>query len=569
MGLRVWLVTALCFGVVLGSGTPAQAEKRVALVIGNSAYPLWPLNNPVNDARAMAAKLKEIGFEVILRENATKAQMEDAIGSFGEKLTEGDTGLMFYAGHGMQVAGRNYLIPVDAKIASEQRVKLETVDAEVVLDQMAAAKARVSLVILDACRNNPFERRWRGGSAGLATMNAPRGTLIAYATAPGQVAADGEGKNGLYTGELLKVLGEPGLPVEEVFKRVRIAVAKASNEAQMPWEASSLTGAMYFVPQTATNQPPPSGGADKEALFWQSIQGSRNAADFEDYITQFPNGTFAGLARRRLEDMKGGKSTQTAVLPPPTAEDDSETSETVFRDCPNCPEMIVIPAGRFMMGSPESEPGRDPNEGPQHIVNIGYSFAVGKYEVTQDEYKAVMGSNPSEFKGSRNPVEHVSWDDTKKFIRKLNAKTGKSYRLLTEAEWEYVARAGTTSPYWWGDSASHEYANYGQDECCEGLASGKDRWVNTAPVGQFPANGLGVHDMHGNVWEWVEDCGTGNYHGAPTDGLAWIIEGCRVRVLRGGSWYYDPRNLRSARRSWDLPDHPSGGIGFRLARTLP
>ena len=183
-------------------------------MISNGAYTEAPLKNPANDARAIAATLRRQGFEVLLKENATKAQMNETVADFGEKLNEGDTALFFFAGHGMQVQGRNYLIPVDARITSKQRVRLETLDVDAVLDQMAAARARVSLVILDACRNNPFERRFRSVGGGLAQINAPEGTMIAYATAPGKVAADGEGANGLYTQELLRALGQPGLKVE-------------------------------------------------------------------------------------------------------------------------------------------------------------------------------------------------------------------------------------------------------------------------------------------------------------------------------------------------------------------
>ena len=264
--LTMRAAAVLLAAVVFASSAYAGTGRRVALVIGNSAYPSSPLSNPANDARAIAAKLKELGFDVILRENASKTTMEDAIGRFGEKLSPDSTGLMFYAGHGMQVGGHNYLLPVDAKISTEQRVKLEAIDAEVVLDQMAAAHARVSLLILDACRNNPFERRWRGGSAGLAQMNAPEGTMIGYATAPGKVASDGEDSNGLYTENLLKVIGTPGLAVEEIFKRVRVAVSRASNGDQVPWESSSLTGDFYFVA-------PPAGGAP-EAMRTQPVKAA-------------------------------------------------------------------------------------------------------------------------------------------------------------------------------------------------------------------------------------------------------------------------------------------------------
>ena len=226
----------------------AAAERRVALVIGNGAYVSAPLSNPVNDAKAMARSLNALGFEVIERENVTKSQMEDAVGLFGERLSEDAVGLVYYSGHGIQVAGKNYLIPIDAEIPSEQMVPLRTLDVDLVLTQMTAAHTRVNLLILDACRNNPFERRFRTTAGnGLAQMTAPVGTLVAYATAPGKTASDGSGVNGLYTQELLKAMKEPGLPIEEVFKRVRTAVRRESQDSQTPWEASSLEGSFYFV----------------------------------------------------------------------------------------------------------------------------------------------------------------------------------------------------------------------------------------------------------------------------------------------------------------------------------
>ncbi|CAK0750683.1 conserved hypothetical protein [uncultured Gammaproteobacteria bacterium] len=236
----------------------ATSEDRVALVIGNAAYPAAPLQNPVNDARDMAEKLRAVGFDVIVRENATKSGMESAIAEFGDRLHDGSVALVFYSGHGLQVGGRNFLVPIDAKIQSEQQVRLQTIDADILLDQLAAAHTRVNLVVLDACRNNPFERA-RGAGGGLAQMNAPEGTLIAYATAPGKVASDGSGRNGLYTTHLLKAIGEPGLAIEQVFKKVRSEVSRDSNGNQTPWEASSLIGDFYFRPGTTV------GGSDSSA----------------------------------------------------------------------------------------------------------------------------------------------------------------------------------------------------------------------------------------------------------------------------------------------------------------
>jgi uncharacterized caspase-like protein len=293
------LLAVAVIGATSASVDAATGERRVALLVGNSRYTDAPLKNPANDARAMSATLRERGFDVILRVDATKQQMESAIIEFGEKLTEGATGLFFFAGHGMQVQGRNYIIPTDAKLTSEQRIKLETIDIDAVLDQMQGARSKVNVVILDACRNNPFERRFRSASGGLAQINAPEGTLIAYATAPGRVAADGEGDNGLYTNELLKALRTPGLKVEDVFKQVRINVARASNGAQTPWEASSLVGDFYFIPPAPVAAAiAPSNAAELE--FWNSIRTANSAAEYKAYLNQYPRGQFVTLAQTRI-----------------------------------------------------------------------------------------------------------------------------------------------------------------------------------------------------------------------------------------------------------------------------
>ena len=304
---RLGLASAVgLWTLVVASSAGAQApreEPRLALLIGNSAYRESPLRNPVNDVRAMARRLQELGFTVIAHENATKRTMEAAIVEFGRRLAEGGVGAFYYAGHGLQVRGRNYLVPVDAEIEDEASTRVAAVDVELLLEQMAEAKNRVNIVILDACRNNPFERRMRGASRGLAAVDAARGTLVAYATAPGSVAADGDGKNGLYTEELLEALREPGLKVEEVFKRVRINVARRSKGAQTPWESSSLTGDLVVnvtVNVTTAAVSAPTAAPDREGLFWMSIKDSTDPAAFEAYLKQYPEGTFAPLARQRL-----------------------------------------------------------------------------------------------------------------------------------------------------------------------------------------------------------------------------------------------------------------------------
>jgi len=287
----------------------AQTETRVALVIGNGAYQHTdPLRNPVNDARAMAKALREAGFEVIARENLTRRAFVEALHEFSGKVPPGGVGLFYYAGHGIQVRGVNHLVPVDATLANERDVKYETVDLNDVLNGLDEARARLSLVILDACRDNPFGRRFRSTSRGLAQTDAPRGTVIAYATAPGDTASDGDGVNGLYTTELLKAMAEPGLKLEEVFKRTIDGVARASGNKQTPWVSSSFRGDFFFntaaAPPPAAAMPAPPGVDAVEQTAWTTIANSTNPAMFELFLQRFPNGAYADFARARLEELK-------------------------------------------------------------------------------------------------------------------------------------------------------------------------------------------------------------------------------------------------------------------------
>jgi len=246
-----WFIGFLLLpGVSHSQSFPQNTEKRVALVIGNADYLHGPLTNPVNDARSMYRALRNVGFEVILKENVSnKDEMKKVIRDFGWELRKGGVGLFYYAGHGMQVDGFNFLVPVNAVINSESEVEYECVDAGFVLAQMEAAQNRLNIVILDACRNNPFARSFRSTQQGLVSMNAPTGTLIAYATAPGKVASDGTGFNGLYTEALLNQIKQPDLKIEETFKNVRAEVLQKSGGNQTPWESSSLVGDFYFKPE--------------------------------------------------------------------------------------------------------------------------------------------------------------------------------------------------------------------------------------------------------------------------------------------------------------------------------
>ncbi len=500
------------------------AEKRIALVIGNGAYKDAPLRNPVNDARAIARTLQGLGFQVIQKENAGLKEMQEAIRVFGDRLKGGGVGLFYYAGHGMQVKGRNYLIPVNTDIQREDEVTYNGVDANLVLEKMDSAKNRVNLVILDACRNNPFARSFRSASRGLVPMEAPVGTLVAFATAPGSVAADGSGANGLYTQHLLAAMNQPGLRIEDVFKRVRAGVRKASGNRQVPWENTSLEGDFFFKP---------------------------------------------GKAPAQLASLAPALETE----PTPGA---AATGET-WTDPTTGMEFVWIPKGCFQMGSPASESGRSSDE-PQHQACVeGYWLA--KYEVTNTQYRQFKPSHDSgnfrgnNLNGDTQPAVLVSWDDAVAYAEWLTAKTGKTFKLPTEAEWEYAARAGTQTARYWGDDDANlcRHANIADrtskvafsdfDQAYDGC---DDRYKVSSPVGRFAPNAHGLHDMLGNVSEWTSSPYDKAYAGGEKR-AAHAGEG-GPRVVRGGSWETDPWYMRSAYRNYRSPGVGFSDTGLRLAR---
>jgi formylglycine-generating enzyme required for sulfatase activity len=245
-----------------------------------------------------------------------------------------------------------------------------------------------------------------------------------------------------------------------------------------------------------------------------------------------------------------------------------------FRDCAECPELVVIPAGSFEMGSPSFEDGRSGNEGPQRTVRVSGALAVGKFEVTFSQWDACVSSggcsNRPDDRGwgrDARPVINVSWDEAQQYVRWLSGRTGKRYRLLTEAEWEYAARGRSVTPFSFGATISPDQANYDGNYTYGGGRRGVYR-QQTVPVGSFPANNFALHDMHGNVWEWVEDCYGDSYAGAPSDASVPVTGGtCSARVRRGGSWGSTPLDLRSAYRYRGSPGLRVDSIGFRVART--
>lgn len=307
-----------------------------------------------------------------------------------------------------------------------------------------------------------------------------------------------------------------------------------------------------------------------ELAAWQKIANSDNTTDYENFLKDDPNGYFSERAKQRLlflasvPDDDKSQGVDTSVSSSSRRYEPGET----FKDCDVCPEMVVVPAGSFMMGSPASEKGRYMGEEPQHRVTIANTFALAKHEVTFAEWDACVnaggcnGYRPYDqgWGHSQRPVINVTWQHAQSYVTWLSDTTGKDYRLPSEAEWEYATRAGTTTPYTFGKSITASSANFNRNV------------DKTTEVGSYPANPWGLYDMHGNVWEWVDDVWHYSYRGAPNDGSAWVNTGgvvtSDIRVMRGGSWLSSSRDLRSAKRVGVRVGNLGSDLGFRAARTL-
>ncbi|MDE1005595.1 MAG: SUMF1/EgtB/PvdO family nonheme iron enzyme [Paraburkholderia fungorum] len=591
-------------------------SAHVALVIGNGAYGHRsdPISgNAARDARAMRDRLHALGFEVILRTDATPQQMQQAIGEFRQRLREGGTGLFYFAGHGVQIGTETLLVPAGFDARSPVRLVREGIDLNVVLQAMGAPRANaLNLLILDTCLNNPFS-----ADASPDTVSLPANTLIAYATAPGGFAADGA-HHGMYTSALLHALSGPSstLSLARLLQRVATRVGKLTAGEQTPWFASSLAedmnlneplsrGASASLTSVMVEDAvvalhsrgilPKDSSEQYEITFWNSIKDSNYPGDYEAYLKAYPNGRFATLAHARIDRLRAAAAASAplaapaptpSVAPPvaqsppavrprppasaatqdhshvatPTAAPDAQAAAHAApvvaqksvthppgagesHDCAACPIMVALPAGAFSMGSNTD----DPSEKPVHRVTIGAPFAIGKYEVTVEQWNACVAANacpkltPESNTNRTAPARDISWDDAQQYVKWLSKTTGKPYRLPTEAEWEYADRGGTATAYWWGDQMRKGNAN-----CMDCGAP----WHKEGPetVGSFAPNPVGLYDMNGSVWEWVADCWHNSYQGAPSDGHAWDSPSCDMRVIRGGSWREGGNYMLSATR---------------------
>jgi uncharacterized caspase-like protein len=377
------------------------SEPRIALVIGNSDYPNAPLANPMNDARAIAQRLTELRFRVSRIENGTLEQMYEAIRAFGDQLRGGGVGLFYYAGHALQIRGRNFLLPARTVIEREDEILYRTVDTGLVLDKMESARNRVNVMILDACRNNPFGRELRNVMPGLAVVDAPYNTLIAFATAPGAVASDGSGSNGLYTRHLLQSLASPGLGLEDVFKRVRTAVRQESAGRQVPWENTSLEVDFYFDPLPSQTTAAGAGAPDPltlDLVFWDSIKGSSDPDDYRAYLDRYPQGQFAALARNRLRAGSAGAAVPATV---PAAAVAAIARPSLSVPVPGTPAAsaspVAVVASAAAVTSPSAPPvaaaasAASPALVPQRAL-LGHSAEVQAIALTRHGTQALTGA---------------------------------------------------------------------------------------------------------------------------------------------------------------------------------
>ncbi len=349
--VRVAFLAFATFAAMFWS-TQTLAETRVALIIGNSAYQKadMRLANPANDAKAMAEKLQSAGFITIVKYNAKRADFYHALNEFRDKIARDPhaVGLFYYAGHAVQADGINYLIPVDAEIEAQSDLEPNAFDAAKVLKSMTDAQNDMNIVILDACRNNPLPKT-RGMDRGLARIDAPNGTFIAFSAGPGQTAQDGTaGSNGVFTAEFLKAMSEPGLPLEQVFKKVVIGVRAATKGAQTPWQESSMQSDFSFYPKSgsvaAANAGTPSTAAafrhvdnasEVEQSFWDRIKDSTDPADFKDYKTQYPNGPHAAEAALLMRKLNRSVASDTATTAQKMPQAGASDTRSMANDTPD------------------------------------------------------------------------------------------------------------------------------------------------------------------------------------------------------------------------------------------
>lgn len=596
----------LLIGFMVLGLVPALASQRLALVVGNNEYPNLPaerqLQKAVNDARAIRDTLtSDLGFEVLYGENADWKTMNGLIKQLGEKVKSGDVIFVYYSGHGVSIGGENFLLPSDIptpKEGEENRLIGNSFGAEELTRKLQQKGAQAVFAVLDACRDNPFVNEGGksiGGRGGLTSIDSAKGVFTLFAAGLGQTALDrldnaDQNPNSVFTRNLIPLLKTPGLTQVELAKQVQekvSALAASIGEHQEPAYYDQIKGYITLKdgPSKAEildslkipDEPAPTAPND-----WAQVQNSNSQPAIQAFLDKYQDDPiYRSLAEERLamllsppkrpldsnnvlpkiDDIPAG-GCGTLLVSSGGADNCLKPGEA-FTDCVGCPQIVIVPAGKFTMGSRADVEGRSKDEGPEHDVVIPHAIGVGKFEITYDEWQACAdgggctgNASPDDggFGRGKHPVINVSWDDAQEYATWLSSQSGKQYRLLTESEWEYAALGGDGSIFASLDIKTTDKYNF--------------KSKSPVPVGSYEANLYGLYDMLGNVWEWTQDCYDVDYGNAPVDGSAHIIGDSCVRVQRGGGWSDKYTAIRIANRARSPADERLNKVGFRIARTL-
>lgn len=573
-GMLFICLTLLLSLNVFGQIDILNPSQKIALIIGNSNYRnTSSLPNAVNDAELIAQTLRDLDFTVVSEKNLTFSQMQTEVDRFSQMVKPGSVVFFFYAGHGLQKGGKNYLIPVDYNLSNGANGLWDVGEA---ISQFSL-KSSMNIVVLDSCRNLPEEllKKLQAETGFSVFKRTPAGTFVGFSTSPGDVALDANGaeQNSPYTSSLAKSLKMTPAELNQVFIATQIETERSTRGRQVPWRNASTKAAFFFSKDRLLARPQPAASLISTLVKTLNISGAYSEISF---MTPYLNeqgtivGRKPGKASRFLENL-GSFSV------PPI-------------------EMAAIKGGRFMMGATGEEIStaleearqfdeyEDENyevlaaELPRHAVDVR-NFFMSRQEITQSQYLAVVGKLPQipgDKQGGSMPVVNVTWSEANEFCSRLSELTGRFYRLPTEAEWEYAARAGTTTPFAFGQTINPQVAAYNSAQPYGKAPRGPKR-NSPVEVGALSStNGFGLQDMHGNVWEWVTDYWHSDYSGSPTDGSAWDRPQILVfeedeeeqednsRVIRGGSWNSVASRNRSASRFRVSPSIRRPDVGFRI-----
>jgi formylglycine-generating enzyme required for sulfatase activity len=589
-----FLLSILLFYPTLNADTTSlktmKTEKRVAFVIGNSEYDDFPVETATRDAESMKAFLQEHNFEVVYAENASKREIIKGIRAFNSIMQEDGIALFYFTGHTIQIKGKNYIIPVEASIENDYHVLYEAIELDAIIKKMKKTGNRLNILIINAASQNAYANKFRVKKKGLAKIKTTNEMDLILSSAPNKAL-----KNYPFTTRLIPLLSLKGTSNKEALKefqqRYKQPYVKLSNQA------------FYFnLPDKLES---------KEEKLWRETLALGSTAAYAAYLSLYPDSQHSKQASTTLDEIKRKSQAQLEEEKP--AEIEASKDETVKQE-PESPEatqedkrsdvakeqerlaeekkaqealaiaaalaeekriaranahfiepvMQLIKAGSFTMGSNDG----NEDEKPPHTVTIDKDFYIGRFEVTNVEYNEFIRATkkktmiPPNWTTDMQPAVGVSWDDANAYAAWLSDLTQKKYRLPTEEEWEYAARAGTTTRYYWGDRDTSHRKDAWRKEYPDNAHS--YAWIKTNAedithsVGQKKPNQWGMHDVLGNVWEWCSD--------TYTDGYNTPAEEESLKIIRGGSWFSTPEELTLSHRGSNVTDFTSYSIGFRLVR---